>query len=214
MAMLASTTSVMNALLCVLHEFGGCKTPYNRRCFACQYKLSAIHLLVLALSCLNEHNNKGGTRDGRFRDQFQPAAGRQSPARDSCRQSSARGGFRPLLASHGSAAPRRPAWRRSECRDHHGHARRCRDLDVPPGRLDTILHKMGLEIAMQLATDQRLLRDFDAQARATGTLRRRARNSTTARTMGNLNRRLSVLSISPSLKKALKSEHRASRGRA
>jgi hypothetical protein len=76
-------------------------------------------------------------------------------------------------------------------------------LDVPLKELDAILRRMGLEIAMQLATDQRLLRDFDAQARTTGRSRLRARNSTTARTMRNLHRRFSVLSISPSLKNVL-----------
>ena len=77
-------------------------------------------------------------------------------------------------------------------------------LDVQQEDLESHLAKLGLEIAMQLATDQRLLRDFEAQARDTVRLKLRARNSTTRRTMKNLTRRFSVMTISPTLKKALK----------
>jgi len=86
-------------------------------------------------------------------------------------------------------------------------------LNLEPARLNPVLREMGLEIAMQLATDQRLLRDFDTQARATGTLRRAARNSTTARTMQNLHRRFSVMSISDRLKGTMRGKDRARRGR-
>ena len=76
-------------------------------------------------------------------------------------------------------------------------------LGLKPGRLDSILREMGQEIAMQFATDQRLLYDFDAQARAMNNLRRSARNSTTSRTMQNLQRRFGVMQLSPRLRDIL-----------
>jgi hypothetical protein len=73
-----------------------------------------------------------------------------------------------------------------------------------PEKPEEVLDKVGMEIALQLATDQRLLRDFEAQINTVDQSRRAARNSTTARTMFGINRRFRAVSVSPTLKELLK----------
>lgn len=89
---------------------------------------------------------------------------------------------------------------------HYGEAvlrRALSNLLGHPKSLDSTLDLVGLELAIQLATDQRLLRDFDAQIRSMAKPGLQRRFSTTSREMPDLNRRFRALTISETLAKAL-----------
>jgi subtilisin family serine protease len=76
-------------------------------------------------------------------------------------------------------------------------------LGVSARGLEAKLRTVGPEIAFQLATDQRLLRDFDAQCRGMVRGRRDTRASSTGRSIEDVRRRLRNISISERLRKVL-----------
>lgn len=76
-------------------------------------------------------------------------------------------------------------------------------LNVRGPRLDDKLAKFGPEIAFQLATDQRLLRDFEAECRGMYRGRTGKRRSSVWRDMESVRRRLRKISTSVMLKGAL-----------
>ena len=76
-------------------------------------------------------------------------------------------------------------------------------LGVSAKALVPTLRRFGSELAFQLATDPRLLRDFDAATRGVRADGTGLRASATGRDMTSLRRRFGAISTSPSLKRAL-----------
>ena len=85
------------------------------------------------------------------------------------------------------------------------HLRRALEglLAVRPAGLAARLARVGREIAFQFATDQRLLRDFDAECSGMTRGRKGKRASSTGRNMESVRRRLRRISTSETLRGAL-----------